>query len=153
MTRLVYQSQTHPSHDKVRDGIQDLGYKTSIDGRFCFRLSVRFRLVQSCQVYSSWSWKSGRSKDSSRGMLIGAMIRFHISRILANVRSSYQSIRTTCHPLPLVISSHRFSIIKSLLSHRHPRFCRYPIECTTTTTTIHHQQLSALAEPVPVPNV
>lgn len=40
MTRLVYQSQTHPSPDKVRDGIQDLEYKRSIDGPFCFRLSV-----------------------------------------------------------------------------------------------------------------
>lgn len=40
MTRPEYQSQIHPSHGNLRDGIQDLEVQTSIDGRFCFRLSV-----------------------------------------------------------------------------------------------------------------
>lgn len=100
MTRLVYQSQTHPSHDKVRDGIQDLGYKTSIDGRFCIRLSVYVSgLFKAVKCIRHGLGRVGRSKESSQGMLIGAMIRFPISRILANVRGSYQSIRTTCQPI------------------------------------------------------
>lgn len=40
MTRQVYQSRIHPSHDSARDGIQDLEYKRPIHGRFCIRLSV-----------------------------------------------------------------------------------------------------------------
>ena len=119
MTRLVYQSQTHPSHDKVRDGIQDLGYKMSIDGRFCFRLSIYVSgFVQSCQsVFVMVLEELGRSQESSRGMLIGAMIRFPISRILANVRG-----QLPIDPAPpithyhLFISSHPFPIINSLLS-------------------------------------
>lgn len=104
MTRLVYQSQTHPSHDRVRDGIQDLGYKMSIDGRLCFRLSMYvsglFKAVK-C-IRHGLGRVGGVRNPHEVCLLIGAMIRFPISRILANVRGSYQSIRTTCHPLPLV---------------------------------------------------
>lgn len=60
MTPPVYQSQIHPSHGNLRDGIQDLEYKTSIDGRFCLRLYVYVsglsKAVQ-CILHGLGGWK------------------------------------------------------------------------------------------------
>lgn len=76
MTRQEYRSQTLPSHGNLRDGIQDLEYKRRLTAASAFGYLCTFPACPKLSSVFFMVLDSGRRKDSSRGMLNSAMIRF-----------------------------------------------------------------------------